>query len=136
MKYILFICVLFMAAADAAVIGSYEELTTAMRAGARVMIEVDLGACMQNENMPVGYFSPSSMMIVPGAKEHVVTSDLHFTDTSGRPAYEYVKYTFNSDGSVVVQVTALDPQSFKALAKPHTIICSLGSGVQVHVADS
>lgn len=113
---------------------SYEELTSAMRSGNQVMIEVDLAACMQNKAMPVGYFTPNALMIVPGAKEKVVASDLHFTDHSGRPAYEYVKYTFNADESVLIEVSVYDPVTFKQLSKPYTISSSLGQGVNVHLA--
>jgi hypothetical protein len=84
--------------------------------------------------MPLGYFAPNALMLIPAteaAAEHVTTSLLHFSDHTGNPTYEYVKYTFYSDNSVVVQTTFYDPKSFLPLGPPHTFTSSMDKGVSV-----
>lgn len=119
----------------AAPIRSYQELTSAMRAGHRLVILLDLQQCTEKSGMPMGYFTPSSMMLIPATKvasERVVTSHLHFTDHSGSPTYEYVKYTFNADNSVMVRTVIYDPQSFKPIGASHTINCTFGKGIEIN----
>lgn len=119
----------------AAQIGSYQELMTAMDAGNHFVIILDLKQCTGKPNMPTGYFTPNSMMLIPATEataERVVTSHLHFTDRSGNPAYEYIKYTFNSDNSVVIRTTTYDPQSFTPIGISHTFNCSVGNGIEIH----
>ncbi len=116
-------------------IHSYQELTSAMREGDRFVILVDLQQCTGKAGMPMGYLAPKAMMLVPAKEtipERVLTSDLHFTDHSGKPTYEYVKYTFNVDNTVVIQTTFYDPQDFKAIGSAHTMNCSLGRGVKIY----
>lgn len=116
-------------------IHSYQELTSAMRAGDSFVILVDFQQCTGKAGMPVGYLIPKAMMLVPAKEtipERVLTSDLHFTDHSGRPTYEYVKYTFNVDNTVMIQTTFYDPQDFKVIGSSHTINCTLGKGVDIY----
>jgi hypothetical protein len=115
-------------------IRSYQELTSALRAGHQFVIVLDLQQCTGKAGMPMGYFTPNALMLIPATEttpEHVVTSHLHFTDHSGSPTYEYVKYTFNSDNTVMVRTTFYDPQSFKPIGTPHTFQCSVGKGIEV-----
>jgi hypothetical protein len=121
--------------AFAAPIHSYQELTSAMREGNRFVILLDLQQCTGKPGMPTGYFTPTAMMLVPATEktpERVVTSLLHFTDHSGSPVYEYVKYTLNSDNTVAVRTTFYDPQNFKPIGEARTLQCSLGKGVEVY----
>ena len=120
--------------AFAATIHSYEELTEAMRKGDRFVFLLDLAECTGKTGMPTGYYTPSAMMLIPAtakAPERVVTSHLQFTDHSGAPAYEYVKYTFHADDTVVVRTAFYDPQSFKPMGEPHMIKCSVGNGLVI-----
>jgi hypothetical protein len=62
---------------------SYQELAAEMRAGNRFVILLDLQQCTGKSGLPTGYFSPSSMMLIPATEttlERVVTSHLQFTD--------------------------------------------------------
>jgi hypothetical protein len=120
---------------SAAPIRSYQELTSALRQGDRFVIVLDLEKCSGKSGMPTGYFAPSAMMLVPATEknlERVATSHLHFTDHTGTPAYEYTKYTFNSDNTVQVRTVFYDPATFKPVGTPHTFNCSLGNGVEIN----
>jgi hypothetical protein len=120
--------------ACAATIHSYEELTEAMRKGDRFVFLLDLAQCTGKAGMPTGYYTPSTMMLVPAtekAPERVVTSHLQFTDHSGTPAYEYVKYTFHADNTVMVRTAFYDPQSFKPMGEPHMIKCTVDNGLVI-----
>jgi|SRR5271165_3125043 hypothetical protein len=115
-------------------IDSYQALTSAMQEGKQFTILLDLEKCSGKPGMPMGYFTPGAMMLVRAtekAPERIVTSHLHFTNQSGSPAYEYVKYTFNADNTVTIQTTFYEPQSFKAIGAGHTFNCSMGQGVEV-----
>lgn len=115
-------------------IRSYQELTAAMRRGNHFVILLDLQQCTGKSGMPLGYFVPSAMMLVSATEmspERIMTSHLHFTDHSGTPTYEYVKYTFNSDNSVVIRTTFYDPQSFKPIGTAHTFKCSIDKGIEI-----
>ncbi|MBS0652517.1 MAG: hypothetical protein JSR39_03210 [Verrucomicrobia bacterium] len=116
-------------------IRSYQELTEAVRSGDRFVILLDLPQCTGNANMPMGYFAPNSMMLMPAtatAPERVVTSLLHFSDHTGKPAYEYVKFTIHSDGSAIVRTTFYDPQTFTPIGPGHIVQCSIGHGIEIH----
>ena len=118
----------------AAPIHSYQELKAAVCAGERFVIVVDLKKCSGNDGMPIGYFAPKAMMIVPSKEttlERVLTSDLHFSDHLSKPTYEYVKYTFNSDNTVVIHTTFYDPRDFSAFGTMHTVKSSLGNGIEI-----
>ncbi len=118
----------------AAPIHSYQELTSAMREGNRFVFLLDLQECTGNPSMPIGYLIPTTMMLLPAtqtASERVATSFLQFTDHSGNPTYEYVKFTLNSDDSVVVRTTFYDPKSFQPIGPVHTVNCSMGKGLEI-----
>lgn len=134
---ILCTCLLLLAVSnvEAAAIGSYQKLVSALESGGQFVVELDLSVCTGQPGMPTGYFTPSSLMHMPAsetAKDRIVTSDLHFTDQSGAPAYEYIKYTFRDDDSVTVTITTYNPQTFKAIGQTHTINCTLGGGIQIY----
>ena len=80
--------------------------------------------------MPIGYFAPKqddvSLCFYATSSERIVTSDLHFTDHTGSPSYEYTKYTFYPDNSVVVRTVIYDPLTFKTIDNSeHIIPCAL-----------
>ena len=130
-------CLLLLIATsiEAASIGSYQKLLSALESGSQFVIELDLSLCTGQPGMPTGYFTPSSLMHMPAsdtAKDRIVTSDLHFTDQSGAPAYEYIKYIFREDESATVSITTYNPQTFKAIGQTHTINCALGGGIQIY----
>ncbi|MBS0651769.1 MAG: hypothetical protein JSR93_11470 [Verrucomicrobia bacterium] len=115
-------------------VGSYEELTAGIRTGEHFVLLLDLPQCTGNPRMPIGYFAPSSMMLIPGTEttpERVATSLLQFSDHTGKPAYEYVKFTIYADGKVTVRTTYYDPQTFTPIGTSHTIDCSLGNGLEI-----
>ncbi len=117
-----------------ATIHSYQKLRSAICKGKQFVILLDLQQCTGKPGMPMGYFAPTSMMLIPateGSPERVMTSHLHFSDHTGNPTYEYVKYTFYSDSSAVVQTTFYDPKSFLPLGPPHTFNCSMGKSIFV-----
>lgn len=119
---------------SAAPVQSYQELATAMHAGERFVFVLDLARCTGNANMAVGYVVPTIMMLIPATKtmpERVVTSIMHFSDHSGHPAYEFVKFAFNADGSVMLRTVYYNPQSFEPLGPEHIINCVLGEGVEI-----
>lgn len=111
-------------------IHSFEELKSALCAGKQFVFIGDFKECTGDAGMPVGYFTPASMMLVG---ERIITSHLHFTDYLGYPAYEYVKYTFTSDNSVCVQTTIYDARNFIVQGIPHTVSCTIGSGFTINL---
>ena len=115
-------------------INSYNGLKHAIWDGQQIVILLDIQKITKTSGSHLGYFIPSSMMIVPGTgsiPRHVVTSQLHFTDRSGVPTYEYVKYTFYENNSVKVEITFYDAKTFTPLESPHTLHCSFGQGIKV-----
>lgn len=136
MKKLIWICFLFIFStavnAFALSIHSYQELASAMQAGDRFVVVLNIQECT-GKSGPIGYFSPSKMMLVPASatsSEYIVTSDLHFTDHKG-PRYEYTKYTFNSDNSIAIRTTIYDPLTFKPIADDHVINCSIDKGIRI-----
>jgi hypothetical protein len=142
MKKVFFFSLAIMATAFLNVFGSsinsYQKLRSEICKGKQFVILLDLQQCTGKPGMPMGYFIPSAMMLIPPTEttlERVTTSHLHFSDHTGNPAYEYVKYTFYSDSSVVVQTTFYDPNSFLPLAPPHTFTASIGKGVYIKTSN-
>lgn len=116
-------------------IRSYQELTEAMQTGNHLVFFLDLPHRPENPRMPGGYFTPNSIILMPrteAAPERIVTSLMHFSDHTGRPIYEYVKFTIYADGNVTVRTTYYDPQTFSSMGTSHTINCSLGKGIEIH----
>ncbi len=116
-------------------IQTYQDLTSAIRAGNRFVILLDLQECTGKCGMPVGYWTPTVMMLIPASdatSERVATSFLHFSDHLGYPIYEYVKYTFHSDNAVTIRTTYYDPQNFKPIGATHTINCLMGKGIEIY----
>ena len=101
---------------SAAQIHSYQELKSAILAGNRFVILVNMQECSGKGGF--GYFAPKAMMLLPPRDkflERVLTSDLHFSNYSGSPTYEYVKYTFNSDNTVTIDTSFYEPNDFKSI---------------------
>lgn len=122
----------------AAALHSYQELTSAMCAGSRFVLLLDLQQCTERPDMPTGYLTPTAMMLMPETETNsrrVVTSFLHFTDRLGYPAYEYIKFTFHSDNTVTVGTRFYDPQNFKSVGIAHTINCLMGKGIEIFSSD-
>jgi hypothetical protein len=116
-------------------IHSYQELTSAIHLGNHFVILLDLQECTGKSSMPIGYFAPQAIMLKPETETslaYVTTSNLHFTDHSGQPTYEYVKFTFNSDNTAEIKTTCYDPQNFNSRGTPHTFKCTIGNGVKIH----
>lgn len=114
-------------------IPTYQELKSALLEGKHFVILVDHQQCIGQSGM--GYFIPKAMMLIPASETHleyVTTSDLHFTDSFGKPSYEYVKYTFNCDDTVTIRTIFYDPQDFKPMGSERKITCSLDKGVEIH----
>lgn len=131
MKTLLSLFLLLSASLSAAPIHSYPELAQALRAGKRFTIVVD-------HPHGCGYFAPTGMVLVSACEdslEHIATSHLHFSDYPGYPIYEYVKYTFNSDNSVVVNLAMYHPQNFTLIGEPFTLKSAIGHGVQIHTEE-
>jgi hypothetical protein len=121
----------------ASTLTSYQQLTEAMKEVKNLVILLDLQQCTGKPGMSTGYFTPTSMMIIPekeSAQERVVTSHLHFTNQSGSPTYEYVKYTFNADNTVLVETTFYDPETFKLRGTTHIFNCLIRKGITVKTA--
>ena len=138
MKKLSLCCFIFLLSvitnAFAISVHSYQELASAMQAGNRFVILANLQECTGKPYLPIGYFVPSKMMLVPASdlgSERIVTSDLHFTDHTGHPTYEYIKYTFNSDNSVIIHTVIYDPLTFKAI-NAHVINSILNQGINIH----
>lgn len=119
-------------------IQSYQELADAMRAGDRFTIVLNLHEATCNFSMPIGYFAPSKMMLV-GAVDHndekIITSDMHFTDRAGFPAYEYIKYTFKPDNTLTVHAAIYNPVTFESIGSDHVINSTIGNGVKIFTAE-
>jgi hypothetical protein len=112
----------------AAPIQSYQDLVSAMRAGKKFTILVDHKQCL-------GYFTPSAMVLIPASEnslERVAASDLHFSDYPGYPVYEYVKYTFYSDNSAVLQMSVYNAQNYNLTGEPRVLNFTIGEGVKIH----
>lgn len=119
----------------AAPINTYQELKSAMLSGNRFVILLDLEQCLEIPGMPLGYLTPTAMMLMPSTDtipEYIVTSLLHFSDHSGNPTYEYVKFFFNSDNSVIVRTLFYDPQNFSPRGTAHTIKCIMGKQIKAY----
>lgn len=115
-------------------IQTYQELADAMRAGERFTIVLDLHEVTCNFSMPIGYFTPSKMMLVGAVDqndEKIVTSDTHFTNSRGFPAYEYTKYTFKPDNTLTVRSIAYNPVTFSQMGEDHVLQCSMGHTVKI-----
>ena len=115
-------------------IQSYQELADAMRAGDRFTIVLNLHEVTCNFSMPLGYFAPNKMMLVGAVDaqdEKIITSDMHFTDKAGFPAYEYVKYTFKPDNSLAVRAALYNPVTFEPIGESHIINSTIGQGVKI-----
>lgn len=131
---LLFVC----ASLSADPIDSYQKLTSALRQGKQLVIVLDLERCIGKPGMPTGYFVPNAMMLVPGnesKQEHVATSLLHFTDRTGKPTYEYVKYTFFADGSVEVQTSVYDPQDWSLQGPVRVFTTFMDHGISVKASN-
>lgn len=138
MQKLAFFCFIFIlstfGSAFAGSVHSYQELATAMNSGDRFVIVLNLQECTGKSNMPIGYFIPSKMILMPASNlssERIVTSDLHFTDHMGNPLYEYTKYTFQSDDSVVLRTVNYDPVTFKPIGSEHVINCVVDKGISI-----
>ena len=115
-------------------IASYQEFASALRTGERFIFVIDMQDCTGNPGMPVGYFSPTKLMLMPAKGENaekIVTSDLHFTDYPGNSIYEYTKHTFKPDDTVSIRTVLYDPVSFKPIGKEYEIHGALNQGVKV-----
>lgn len=113
---------------------SYQELSDAMRAGDKFTIVLNLHEVTCNFSMSTGYFTPSKMMLVgaiDAQDEKIITSDMHFTDRAGFPAYEYVKYTFKPDNTLTVRAAIYNPQTFEQIGSEHVINSTIGNGVKI-----
>lgn len=133
------VALLLLQSLNAAPIESYQELSSALRSGNHFVIITDLEKCTGKIGMPTGYVVPKAMMLVPAKEqtaERIVTSDLHFSNHSGKPTYEYVKYTFNPDNTVVIKTTFYDAPTFLPSDASHTINCFLGNGIDIHTNDT
>ncbi len=131
--YSFLILLLTVVRAFASPLNSYQELAAALSVGERLVILVNFEECI-GKSGPIGYFIPSKMMLVPASAtspERIVTSDLHFTDYAGNPIYEYTKYTFCPDESVVLRTVNYDPITFKPVGNAHVIHCTLGKGISI-----
>lgn len=135
MKKISLFCFLFLLAAISSIfadpIHTYKDFQSAILSGKRFVIIADIAKGS-------GYFTPKAMMVVPASEsgcERIVTSDLHFTDYTGQPLYEYTKYIFNPDNSVVIRTSAYDPVTFKTIGPPHFINCIFDNGVSIYSTD-
>lgn len=128
-----------VANAFGASIHTYQELASAVRAGDRLVIVLNIQECTGKSNMPIGYFAPSKMMLVPAStanSERIVTSDLHFTEHTGSPSYEYTKYTFYPDNSVVIRTVIYDPLTFKTIDNTeHTVPCAIDKGINITTSE-
>ncbi len=95
---------------------------------------VEFQKCTGQSSMPMEYFTPSAIMLMPVTEktlEFVVTSHFHFSDLLGFPVYEYVRYTFSSEEGVEVRTTLYDSMSFKQPGPSYTISGFIGSGVEI-----
>ena len=122
----------------AATIHSYQELRAAMHQGKGFTILLDLPRCTGNLEMPTGSFTPSTLLLAPATEmtgERIVTSQLHFSDHMGQPMYEYTKYVFQPDNSVLIRVVFYDPKTFELTGSSHLIPCKLNEGVTVVTRD-
>lgn len=129
MRYLFSLFMMLTAVLSAAPIQSYQDLVSAMRAGKRFTIIVD-------HKQGLGYFTPTGMVLIPASEnslERVATSNMHFSDYPGIPIYEYVKYTFYSDNSAVIQISAYNAPNFTLISEPHVLNCTLGEGIKIHI---
>lgn len=118
----------------AAPIDSYQKLTSAMLKGEQLAFILDLEECGGKPGMPIGYFSPSAITLFPATEsvpEHATTSHLQFINHSGSPTYEYIKFTFYLDNTVVIQTSFYEAQNFKQMGEPHIYTTSLGKGIYI-----
>jgi VirK protein len=112
----------------AEVIHSYEELVSAMHSGKQFVIILDLEQVAGKPGMPTGSFQPKSMMLM---HDRLMTSDLHFSDHQGSPRYEYLKFTFKQDNSVVIQFTMYDAPTFTQVGSTQSFEGSIGKGIEI-----
>lgn len=127
--------------ASASTISSYQDFVEAIENGLSFNIVTNFNQCTiksapfskENAGLPTGYFAPTDFMVIPSGSnlpQQISTSDLHFTNQSGVPTYEYVKYVFTPDNLVSIETTNYAPQTFIPNS-PLTFICHLNNGVNV-----
>lgn len=133
-RFVLSLLCLWTSLVTADPIQTYQELASSMRAGNCFSVHLDLPKCTGNAALPLGYFIPEGMLLIPEAEsvqEHIVTSYLHFTDFMGAATFEYVTCTFYPDNSVLIRILYYDPQNFQPKDRGQSIYCALGNGVSV-----
>lgn len=118
-------------------IRSFEEFKNAMQEGKRFVILLDISQCSNNSIGHKGYFAPTSIMYVPETErlpERILTSHLHFSDHTGAPSYEYVKYTFFADNSATIRTAFYEPGTFLQKNAAYTVQCAIGKGIEIHAS--
>lgn len=139
MKKLVLLTSLVLATNSFASIKTYKELAHSVVIGDHIRIGLMMKNCtindspVQNPMFKFGYFSPNEIIMTNG--DTLVASLNHFTKNdlraAGRPAYQYVTYTFTPDNNVRVTMDLLDAVSYASLVPKEVYDCKLGKGVYV-----
>lgn len=115
-------------------VSSYDDFVNSIQEGLSFTIISNFSQCTGQPGQPIGYFAPKDFMLIPAGSnlpQQIATSDLHFTNATGTPVYEYVDYVFYPNNSVKIETTDYNPQTFAA-TNSHTFTCQLNNGIQVN----
>jgi hypothetical protein len=124
--------------ASAGELHNYKEIEAAVLHGRAIHIVVDFTKCTVSKKdmtdaMSSAVFTPNAISVM---SDHIATSLKHFTlnDPSypNQPIYEFVRYTINSDNSLVLSDQALDAVSYAALGDKQTITCTVDTSAKVY----
>ena len=116
---------------------NYDEVKSAVLNGQSIHINVDFTKCAtaarQNaEDLHVASFTPTAIQI---ARDHIATSLTHFTlgnpHYPDKPIYEFIKYTINQNGILILNAQALNPLLYTPIGEAMTFTCKVGEGVRI-----
>jgi hypothetical protein len=123
--------------ASAAQLPDYTAVQTALLNGKSIHYVVDFTKCKTTSPEAkaltnAAVFEPNEMILAP---DHIATSLNHFTldDPSypDKPIYEFIKYTLDKDGTLLLGVQDLNAVDFSMLGNGYTVTCKMNDGLNV-----
>ena len=121
-------------------LSDFNAIKSAAIKGNTIHMAVDFLAC-DGPSQPlldpvlIGVITPDLLAIT---QDKIATSTNHFTlndpSFSGKPVYEFVRYTFTSDNNLEIWMQVLDAKSFSKLSDKYTYQCKNGQGVKVYAS--
>lgn len=111
------------------------EMADAISQGKRITLVTNIQECNSQKPplIPIAASAqPNAFLVIDNSR--ISTSVNHFTLDSpfarGNPAFEFVKYSINADGTVSIKNTVMNAINYQKLAS-HQIDCTLNKGFKV-----